>query len=135
MFRERPKGGYTLVGTWEFAEYSFVSTTMDNSVLTYIVNHVFMPPVLPQEDDRDISNDAALCHAVLDCARRYQLHLLDDGHKLQKLDVIIKMLQNFEATLSDTFGSAEVYKQLSSMEIGGKSDIFFLGVTVPTQCF
>ncbi len=79
MFRERPKGGYTLVGTWEFAEYSFVSTTMDNSVLTYIVNHVFMPPVLPQEDDRDISNDAALCHAVLDCARRYQLHLLDDG--------------------------------------------------------
>ncbi|KAK0245427.1 hypothetical protein EDD85DRAFT_917513 [Armillaria nabsnona] len=91
---------------------------MDNSVLTYIVNHVFMPPVLPQEDDRDISNDAALCHAVLDCARRYQLDLLDDGHKLRKWDAIIKMLQNFEETLDDTLDSTKVYKQLSSMEIG-----------------
>ena len=108
---------------------------MDDPVLTYIVNHVFMPPALPQADDRDISHDAALCHAVLDCARRYRSHFLNDVHKLRKWDAIIKMLQNFEETLDDTLDSTKVYKQLSSMEIGGTSDIFFLGVTVPTQCF
>ncbi|KAK0232833.1 hypothetical protein IW262DRAFT_1443858 [Armillaria fumosa] len=91
---------------------------MDNAELTYIVNHVFMPPVLPQADDRDLSHDAALCHAVLDCAHRYRSHLLNDAPKLRNWDVIIKMLQNFEATLSDTLGSAEVYRQLSSMVVG-----------------
>ncbi|KAK0465635.1 hypothetical protein IW261DRAFT_1575029 [Armillaria novae-zelandiae] len=80
---------------------------MNDTELTYIVNHVFMPPVLPQADDRDLSHDAALCRAVLDCARRYQSHLLNDAHK-SRWDVIIKMLQNFEATLSDTLASAKV---------------------------
>ncbi|KAK0245418.1 hypothetical protein EDD85DRAFT_17035 [Armillaria nabsnona] len=91
---------------------------MDDPVLTYIVNHVFMPPALPQADDRNISQDAALCHAVLDCAHRYRSHLLNDVHKLRKWDAIIKMLQNFEETLDDTLDSTKVYKQLSSMEIG-----------------
>ncbi|PBL01452.1 hypothetical protein ARMGADRAFT_1073734 [Armillaria gallica] len=91
---------------------------MDDPVLTYIVNHVFMPPALPQADDRNISQDAALCHAILDCARRYRSHLLNDVHKLRKWDAIIKMLQNFEETLDDTLDSTKVYKQLSSMKIG-----------------
>ncbi|KAK0465643.1 hypothetical protein IW261DRAFT_1160704 [Armillaria novae-zelandiae] len=112
-FREGPKGGIHSTPSWECSEYPFLSTSMDDC----IVNHVFMPPVLPQADDRDLSHDAALCRAVLDCARRYQSHLLNDAHK-SRWDVIIKMLQNFEATLSDTLASAKVDRQLSSMDIG-----------------
>ncbi|KAK0198062.1 hypothetical protein F5146DRAFT_1018044 [Armillaria mellea] len=111
--------------SWEFAECPFVSTTMTDPVLTYIVNHVFMPPALPQADDHDITHDAALCHAVLDCARGYRSHLLNDVHKLRNWDVIIKMLQSFEQTLNDSLNSTKIYNQLSSMEIGD-SLVFYI---------
>ncbi|KAG7450735.1 uncharacterized protein BT62DRAFT_884237 [Guyanagaster necrorhizus] len=104
---------------------------MDDSVLTYIVNHVFMPPVLPQQDDRDISNDAALCDAVLECARCYRAYLQNDVHKLQKWNIIIDMLQNFKATLTATLGSAEVERQLSSMNIG---DILVYHINAQNAC-
>ncbi|KAK0208018.1 hypothetical protein DFS33DRAFT_1300737 [Desarmillaria ectypa] len=104
---------------------------MDDSVLTYIVNHVFMPPVLPQEDDRDMTNDAALCHAVLDCARHYRSYLLNDVHKLQKWDIIIKMLQHFKATLTATLESVEVEQQLAMMNIG---DILVFYINAQNAC-
>ena len=40
--------------------------------LPYIVNHVFLPPKLPQEDDSDLENDTALLEQCEAALRSYQ---------------------------------------------------------------
>ncbi|KAK0456871.1 hypothetical protein EV421DRAFT_1755305 [Armillaria borealis] len=89
---------------------------MDDTLLNYIINHVFLPPILPQEDDRDEKHESGLCSALLECVQRYQSHLDDNGE--QKWSHILKMLQNFELSLKMSLSLKLVYDQLSDMACG-----------------
>ena len=46
-----------------------------DSKLSYIINHVFLPPRLPLKDDSDASNDAALVEQLLNGLERLQDHI------------------------------------------------------------
>ncbi len=91
---------------------------MDDALLNYIINHVFLPPILPQEDDRDEKHESGLCSILLECAQRYQSHLDENGQ--QKWSHILKMLQNFELSLRMSLSLKLVYDQFSDMACGGK---------------
>ncbi|KAF8154797.1 hypothetical protein B0H34DRAFT_799544 [Crassisporium funariophilum] len=43
--------------------------------LLYILNHVFLPPKLPQEDDNDADHDIILCQAVCDASANFVPYL------------------------------------------------------------
>ena len=40
----------------------------DRNALSYILNHVFLPPKLPQEEDSNLANDISLCRFVYDAS-------------------------------------------------------------------
>ncbi|KAJ7497967.1 hypothetical protein B0H11DRAFT_1715437 [Mycena galericulata] len=44
---------------------------MDQDALNYIINHLFLPPKLPQEDDSDSSQQDALLEHISTCARLF----------------------------------------------------------------
>ena len=44
-------------------------------ILRYVLNHVFLPPKLPQKDDYDAELDAALCRFVYDAALEFAAFL------------------------------------------------------------
>ncbi|KAK7442560.1 hypothetical protein VKT23_016158 [Stygiomarasmius scandens] len=70
------------------------------SELQYIVNHVFMPPKLPEKDDYTIENEHALCKSILDSANRYYEEMVDkDGYgsvNEQRWKALLDMLKYIE---------------------------------------
>jgi hypothetical protein len=59
--------------------------------LQYIVNHIFLPPELPQKDDHNPENDRALCRELCQSACNFYGLLPSDGRT--RWDPIIEMLQ------------------------------------------
>ena len=53
---------------------SCLPAKMDIS-MTYIINHVILPPKLPQSDDSEVSNDSALLDTLQDGLERFQEHM------------------------------------------------------------
>lgn len=43
--------------------------------LKYIINHIFLPPKLPQKDDSSATNDASLAEAMLEALNLLQSHI------------------------------------------------------------
>ncbi len=89
---------------------------MDDPVLTYIVNHVFMPPRSSTGGRPGyIQRRGAMPRRVGLCA---SLSIASSQRRPQaaKWDAIIKMLQNFEETLDDT---PRFYESLQTAIIDG----------------
>ncbi|ESK95832.1 hypothetical protein Moror_12444 [Moniliophthora roreri MCA 2997] len=63
----------------------------DSYQLYYIINHVFLPPKLPQECDESEENYAALSRMVLHCAEQYQNTVPDEEKAIW--DSIVNMLE------------------------------------------
>lgn len=59
--------------------------------LVYILNHVFMPPRLPQEDDHDDNHDIALCRVICDASQKFAESLLQ--HQRGLWSTVDQMLQ------------------------------------------
>ena len=47
-----------------------------HNVLYHIVNHVFLPPKLPQKDDSDTTKSTSLIEELLTALRLFQAHIL-----------------------------------------------------------
>jgi hypothetical protein len=94
---------------------------MENSnALRYILDHVFMPPLLPQKDDHTEENDVALVESVIDAATDYRSRL--HSSQQQRWDPILKMLRAFRGTLnSPVFSVDDVQFSLKEMRPGGDS--------------
>ncbi|KAH7912069.1 hypothetical protein BJ138DRAFT_1112671 [Hygrophoropsis aurantiaca] len=85
--------------------------------LEYIINHVFCPLKLPQEDDESTENNFALSTAVSQSALKFREHLLSED--LSRWDQIAKMLTNISATMNyATLPDDIVVSQLQSMQSG-----------------
>ena len=48
--------------------------------LKYIIDHVFLSPKLPQEDDNDATKNASLTEEVLAALRQLQSHVPEQHH-------------------------------------------------------
>ncbi|KAG6835204.1 hypothetical protein H0H93_003933, partial [Arthromyces matolae] len=65
--------------------------------LEYIINHIFLPPRLPQASDDSIKNDIALCNCVIRNAKAFsKLNTSDDN----LWNPIIRMLENLHTIAS-----------------------------------
>ncbi|THU98150.1 hypothetical protein K435DRAFT_721087 [Dendrothele bispora CBS 962.96] len=87
--------------------------------LEYVVNHVFLPPKLPQKDDYTISNEEFLCKTVHQSAVKY----LRSKHVAQKnvaaWRAVVKMLDNLVKCHSQEGLTAEgIEYALGEMEGG-----------------
>ena len=87
--------------------------------LDYIINHVFLPPKLPQKDDSDATKDSSLVEELLVALKSFQAHIPEQ----QRLEWIpcIKMVRNM-LQIRDHFGglvAEEVETTLRDMVDGG----------------
>ncbi|KAN0110108.1 hypothetical protein V8E51_006495 [Hyaloscypha variabilis] len=44
-------------------------------VVTYLINHIFLPPKLPQEDDLSFEYESAMLDTVIDCLSKFKGHI------------------------------------------------------------
>ena len=73
---------------------------MDSDDLNYLINHLFLPPQLPQEDDSSTAGTRALLHHVADSAYAFQDTLRQqnvDISVLSSWSTLCNMLQSMEA--------------------------------------
>jgi len=94
--------------------------------LQYIITHVFLPPKLPQEDDRNSNQDSALIEECRAASRSFRARL--PGRERQRWLAPILMLSKM-LELRDTSGdmlSEKVELSLEAMKATGmpKNDYY-----------
>ena len=105
--------------------------------LPYIVNHVFLPPELPQKDDQ--SDHYANDHDLASLASRCALKFCEDASRSdEELSLrwgpILTMLQRF-ADLNDAepFTTDDLHDRLTALRTGGTFAISFVSISC-LQC-
>ncbi len=92
---------------------------MASASLSYIINHVFLPPKLPQEDDSEYQHDFALgkqCAAALEL---YRTHLPVQQHwKWAACENMVRNLLELR-DLHEGMMLNEVGNSLAEMEMNG----------------
>ena len=93
-------------------------------ILRSIVEHVFMPPKLPQEDPGDQikqRTDVALCDKLLEAARDF-LQVPDVSSSQRSLWIhMIRMMELARRTVEVPLEVASLQDVFSNMAIGGMS--------------
>ncbi len=64
--------------------------------ILYTLNHVFLPPELPQEDDTEVDRDVALCHLVYLASREFTGFLSQPQQ--QQWSIVSRMLKTLLET-------------------------------------
>ncbi|KAJ4865601.1 hypothetical protein T069G_02131 [Trichoderma breve] len=74
----------------------------DNSTILSIINHVFLPPQLPQNGDsgRTISDDSALLRLVISALREFRCHV--NSARLQAVDCAEKAMIVFQSVRAES---------------------------------
>ena len=91
----------------------------------YIINHLFLPPILPQTDDRDVECRKALLSHVVESANVYCQHLKNSGvdfpvHRCWR--ILYKMLLSMQTIRQDAFmDQQELETAVQKMEVDGTS--------------
>ena len=92
----------------------------DSQILRSVVEHVFMPPKLPQEDPGDQIKqrmNVALCDNLLEAARGFLLDVPTSQRSLWMH--MIKMMELARRVANAPLEEADLQDVLSSMAIGG----------------
>jgi hypothetical protein len=96
--------------------------------LHYVVDHVFLPPKLPQEDDSSDSNDAALCDLVCQVAKAYCNDL--PASKQGRWAPILKMLDNIHTFHKSSLSDNQIVSAMQDMQPGGISNLAYFYFTI-----
>jgi hypothetical protein len=94
---------------------------LEETSLPFIINHVFLPPDLPNKSDRTPEHEATLIRVFKDCAEKFACHFEPQSHSRRAWDVITRMLAS--AALLHDRGIVEedqLDKQIADMEVGGE---------------
>jgi hypothetical protein len=95
-------------------------TDIDSDTLLSVVEHVFLPPKLPQEaptEEAERQMNVALCHILIHAARAFFKGLSPVQHPLWNR--MIKMMGSIYQTASVPMVEAELVDTLSDLVIGG----------------
>ena len=98
-----------------------VENMYETSNLQYLINHVFLPPKLPQKDDSSFENDISLLNACEEAIDRFIDHLQDS--KRERLLVCQKIVQSMLKLRepSGDLSSKEIDEALEIMDDGSMS--------------
>ena len=93
--------------------------------LTYIINHVFLPPKLPQKDDSDVAKDELLLKKLLAALESLKHHIPDTEHS--KWNPCIKMVYVMLTLRSHSGGlvADRLEKALREMLDGGMNNLTY----------
>ncbi|KAH7917297.1 hypothetical protein BV22DRAFT_939050, partial [Leucogyrophana mollusca] len=92
--------------------------SQEDPSLNYIINHVFCPLKLPQQDDHTMCNDLALASMALDIAKKFKEHSGSDKKSHWKR--IVGMLRKLRDTMKyQSLSPRTVESQLEAMKSGG----------------
>jgi hypothetical protein len=97
---------------------------LNSNILRLIVEHVFMPPRLSQEDSGEQivqEMNVALCDNLIEAAQDFSKYLPSERSLLWKR--MIKMMELVRRAASVPFEEANLQGTLSDMEIEGLSNI------------
>ncbi|KAI9432129.1 hypothetical protein H4582DRAFT_1999398 [Lactarius indigo] len=99
---------------------------IDSDVLRSVVEHVFMPPKLPQvgqDEKAERESNMAICHVLIEAARSF-LQVLPYSQRPQ-WEHMIKMMESVRRVAKSPFETAELQRTLSNMTIG---DVFVMHI-------
>ena len=99
-----------------------IADNPDFHILRSVVEHVFMPPKLPQEDPGDQikqRTDIALCDNLLEVARGFLQHIPSSQCSLWMH--MIKMMELARRAVGVPLEEADLQDIFSNMAIGGMS--------------
>ena len=85
--------------------------------LRYVLNHVFLPPKLPQEDDYHADNDAVLCRFAYEASLEFAAFLSQSQQG--RWSIVIQMLKNMLET-TRTLEKDVLVTKISQLQIGGQ---------------
>jgi hypothetical protein len=102
-------------------------TDVDSNVLRSVIEHVFIPPKLPQtgqdpKAERELN--VAICHTFIGAAR-YFLQDLPYSQRPQ-WGHMIKMMESVRRAAKFPLESAELHRTLLNMTVGGVSILLFI---------
>jgi hypothetical protein len=92
----------------------------DSDILRSVIDHVFMPPKLPQADpgeQAEQKTNVALCNSLIVAARDF-LHVLPNSQRTSWMPMI-EMMELARRAAKVPFKEADLQRDLSSMAIGG----------------
>ena len=94
----------------------------DSNILRSVIEHVFMPPKLPQEgpsEQIEQKINVALCENLIEAAKEFLQSLPSSQSPLWVR--IIKMMESAHRAATPPFEAADLQCVLSDMAIGGAS--------------
>jgi hypothetical protein len=100
----------------------YAADQLDSSILTSVVEHVFMPPKLPQEypgKETERETNVALCDNLIDAAQQF-LQILPSSESPLWMQMI-KMIQSARRAAKLPLKDVELQRVLLDMAIGGIS--------------
>ena len=95
---------------------------IDSNVLLSVVEHVFMPPKLPQKDpgeQMEQKMNVALCGTLIEAAQDFLQHIPSSKSPLWTR--IIKMMESVRRAATVPFKRTELQCTLSETAVGGTS--------------
>jgi hypothetical protein len=99
---------------------------MNPQALRYVINHLFLPPKLPQEDDSgDVSTQTAILYHVLESAKAFSDGLSHSNNVSaqvnQQWQVLQRMLESMHRIhRGKHLSMAELQGTIERMEVQGK---------------
>jgi hypothetical protein len=94
--------------------------SLDETSLTFIINHVFLPPKLPSSSDCTPEHEASLLRVFKDCAETFAHRLERQTNSCRAWDVVIRMLASMVDLHDRGIVEKDVLeKQLANMKAGG----------------
>lgn len=91
----------------------------NKQILNYVINHIFVPPRLPNKADGTPTLEAALLSLVSDLARAFTNRLEHESTPRVGWEIISKMLSTLAELHEDELTEDSINAALASMEPGG----------------
>ena len=114
--------------TKDLYNFQIQPSKSNRKILKYVINHIFVPPRLPNRADGTPTLEAALLSLVSDLARAFTSRLESKSTPRVGWEVISKMLSTAAELHEDELTEDSINAALTSMEPGGSILIILLNI-------
>jgi len=90
--------------------------------LQYLINHVFLPPKLPQSDDAHIESEHALVQSLLDSLQDFGVLVPESRPGIRRATRMLEDLVRLQPGVDDVDKLKTYQKLIAGLKDGGKLD-------------